>query len=137
MTLSSPVQSAPRRAHSTPLARLEAREREFGGVGSDGVSEPTLKFTRAEYDQRLAKARGAMERAGIDLLIVTDPSNMHWLTGYDGWSFYVNQCVLVPGSGEPIWYGREQDANGARRTAWLGHDSILGYPDHYVQSTER
>jgi ectoine hydrolase len=101
------------------------------------VSEPVLNFTRAEYAARLAKTQGAMARAGIDLMIVTDPSNMHWLTGYDGWSFYVHQCVLVPGSGDPIWYGRGQDANGAKRTAWLSHDNIIGYPDHYVQSTER
>jgi len=101
------------------------------------VSEPTLNFTRSEYADRLAKTRRAMEKAGIDLVIVTDPSNMHWLTGYDGWSFYVHQCVLVPGSGEPIWYGRGQDANGAKRTAYLSHDNIVGYPDHYVQSNER
>jgi len=96
-----------------------------------------LNFTREEYDARLAKTRAAMQRAGIDTLIVTDPSNMHWLTGYDGWSFYVHQCVIVPSDGEPIWYGRGQDANGARRTAYLSEASIVGYADHYVQSTER
>lgn len=101
------------------------------------MSEPTLNFTRSEYAERLAKTRRAMERAGVDLVIVTDPSNMHWLTGYDGWSFYVHQCVVVPGSGEPIWYGRGQDANGAKRTAYLAHHNIVGYPDHYVQSNER
>ena len=101
------------------------------------MSAPNLNFSRVEYAERLAKTRRAMERAGIDLLIVTDPSNMHWLTGYDGWSFYVHQCVLVPPDGEPIWYGRGQDANGAKRTAYLSHDHIIGYPDHYVQSTER
>ncbi|NTH49222.1 ectoine hydrolase DoeA [Agrobacterium rhizogenes] len=101
------------------------------------MSEPTLNFTRSEYAERLAKTRRSMEKAGVDLVIVTDPSNMHWLTGYDGWSFYVHQCVLVPGSGEPIWYGRGQDANGAKRTAYLSHDNIIGYPDHYVQSNER
>jgi ectoine hydrolase len=101
------------------------------------MTTPTLNFTRLEYDARLAKTRTAMAHSGIDLLIVTDPSNMHWLTGYDGWSFYVHQCVLVPADGEPIWYGRAQDANGARRTTWLRHDSIVSYPDHYVQSDER
>ncbi|WP_414473104.1 ectoine hydrolase DoeA [Microvirga sp. M2] len=101
------------------------------------MSAPHLNFSRAEYAERLAKTRKAMEKAGIDLLIVTDPSNMHWLTGYDGWSFYVHQCVLVPPQGEPVWFGRGQDANGAKRTAYLAHDNIIGYPDHYVQSTER
>jgi ectoine hydrolase len=101
------------------------------------MTQPALNFTRAEYADRLAKARAAMAKRNIDLLIVSDPSNMAWLTGYDGWSFYVHQCVLVPPDGEPIWYGRGQDANGAKRTAYLRHDNIIGYPDHYVQSTER
>ncbi len=101
------------------------------------MPEPTLNFSRDEYAARLAKTRKAMEKAGVEVLIVTDPSNMAWLTGYDGWSFYVHQCVVVPPDGEPIWYGRGQDANGAKRTAYLAHDNIIGYPDHYVQSTER
>ncbi|PTW59781.1 ectoine hydrolase [Breoghania corrubedonensis] len=101
------------------------------------MTGPNLKFTRAEYAERLAKTRRAMEAKGIDTLIVSDPSNMAWLTGYDGWSFYVHQAVIVPGEGEPIWFGRGQDANGARRTSYLGHDNIIGYADHYVQSTER
>jgi ectoine hydrolase len=102
-----------------------------------GGIQPNLKFAPAEYADRLAKTRRAMEKAGIDLLIATDPSNMAWLTGYDGWSFYVHQCVLVSPTGEPIWFGRAQDVNGAKRTTWLGHDDIVGYPDIYVQSTER
>ena len=96
-----------------------------------------LNFSREEYAARLAKTRAAMERAGVEALIVSDPSNMAWLTGYDGWSFYVHQCVVVPSDGDPIWFGRGQDANGAKRTVYMDHERILGYPDHYVQSRER
>jgi ectoine hydrolase len=39
------------------------------------VTSPQLNFSRPEYDVRLAKTRTAMASAGIDLLIVTDPSN--------------------------------------------------------------
>ena len=101
------------------------------------MSEPALSFTREEYAARLAKVRGAMERAEIELLVVTDPSNMAWITGYDGWSFYVHQCVLVLPDEAPIWYGRGQDANGARRTVYMAPERILGYADHYVQSSAR
>jgi ectoine hydrolase len=96
-----------------------------------------LNFSRAEYAQRLAKVQSAMAAAGLDCLLVTDPSNMAWLTGYDGWSFYVHQCVVVPAGEEPLWYGRGQDAKGALRTVYMAEARILGYPDHYVQSRER
>ena len=101
------------------------------------MSAVELPFARDEYAGRLARTRAAMERAGVELLIVTDPSNMAWLTGYDGWSFYVHQCVLVLGDEDPIWFGRGQDANGARRTVYMSDDRIIGYPDHYVQATDR
>ncbi|UWQ60655.1 ectoine hydrolase DoeA (plasmid) [Leisingera caerulea] len=101
------------------------------------MADPKLYFSRAEYQARLDKTRAEMSRRGLDLLIVTDPSNMNWLTGYDGWSFYVHQCVVVAMDGEPLWYGRGQDANGALRTCYMNPASIIGYPDHYVQSTER
>lgn len=98
------------------------------------MSHVRLNFTREEYDQRLAKVRSRMAKRGIDTLIVYDPSNMNWLTGYDGWSFYVHQCVVVGSEGEPVWYGRRQDANGAKRTVYLAPDHITWYPDHYVQN---
>ena len=92
-------------------------------------------FTQAEYDRRLGLTRNAMQAAGLEAIFVTDPSNQAWLTGYDGWSFYVHQGVIVTLSGEPIWWGRHMDMLGGRRTCWMGHDNILGYGDHYVQST--
>ncbi|WP_311029920.1 ectoine hydrolase DoeA [Mesorhizobium koreense] len=96
-----------------------------------------LHFSHEEYQARLARTRKAMEKAGIDILFVEDPSNMAWLTGYDGWSFYVHQGVLVFPDEDPIWWGRGQDRNGAIRTAWIAEDRMIPYADHYVQSTER
>jgi ectoine hydrolase len=101
------------------------------------VPDPEPRFSAAEYADRLTRTRAAMAARGIECLIVSDPSNMHWLTGYDGWSFYVHQAVVVPPSGNPFWYGRGQDAAGAERTSWLPDADIVGYPDTYVQSTER
>lgn len=98
------------------------------------MNDVSLNFSRAEFAARLDKVRRRMAERGIDTLIVYDPSNMNWLTGYDGWSFYVHQCVVVGPDGEPVWYGRRQDANGAKRTVYLAPDNITWYPDHYVQN---
>ena len=100
------------------------------------MTQATLHFPRSEYDQRILRTRGEMARRGLDVLIVSDPSNMAWLTGYDGWSFYVHQGVLLSQDGEPLWWGRKMDANGALRTVFMDPANIAGYPDHYVQSTE-
>ena len=95
-----------------------------------------LPFTAEEYGRRLAATRAAMERAGLEALLVTDPSNMAWLTGYDGWSFYVHQGVIIQHDADPIWWGRLQDSNGAVRTVWMADDCVWGYADSFVQSTE-
>lgn len=96
-----------------------------------------LPFTPSEYNRRLVLVRSEMAARGLDAMFVTDPSNQAWLTGYDGWSFYVHQGVIVLPDAEPIWWGRNQDTNGALRTVWMGSDSIRGYEDGFVQSTER
>ena len=44
-------------------------------------------FSILEYQSRLEKTRLAMQKAELEVLLLTDPSNMAWLTGYDGWSF--------------------------------------------------
>jgi len=96
-----------------------------------------LNFTAHEYSARLQAVYRAMDEDGIDVLIISDPSNMAWLTGYDGWSFYVHQCVVVGIGDAPLWFGRSQDANGAKRTVYMDETQIVGYPDHYVQSKDR
>lgn len=75
-----------------------------------------------------------MQEQHIDLLIVSDPSNMYWLTGYDGWSFYVHQCVVIGVEGELFWYGRGIDAASARITTDLPDEDIVSYPDDYVMN---
>ena len=100
--------------------------------------EPMGPFDRTDYEARLAKTRARMDRVGLDLLLVSDPANMHYLTGYDGWSFYVPQMVAVPIEPEdPIWIGRGIDANGARVTTFLCDGDIFGYADDYVQTPDR
>lgn len=98
------------------------------------MSETKPAFSRAEYASRLQKTRAAMQKAGIEVLIATDPSNMGWLTGYDGWSFYVHQAVIVLPDGEPLWFGRPIDTAGARLTTYLREGSLFFYPDTYVQN---
>ncbi|MGZ9812472.1 M24 family metallopeptidase [Pseudoroseicyclus sp. H15] len=98
------------------------------------MANPNPAFSREEYAARLADVQARMGQAGLDLLFISDPSNMGWLTGYDGWSFYVHQGVIVPAEGPPLWWGREMDAAGALRTVWMGDDLVLSYADIYVQN---
>ncbi|WP_424985626.1 ectoine hydrolase DoeA [Microbulbifer sp. S227A] len=94
-------------------------------------------FTTGEYLRRIDNTRARMAKQGLDALVVSDPSNMSWLSGYDGWSFYVHQCVILGQAGEPVWWGRGMDALGARRTVFMQDDCIRGYDDTYVQNPDK
>jgi ectoine hydrolase len=97
-----------------------------------------LPFARAEYDLRLKKIRTEMEKRGLDLLIVNDVANQHYITGYDGWSFYTPQVVLVPiENEEPVWIGRAMDAAGGLLTVWMKPENVVGFPEDHVQRVDR
>ena len=96
----------------------------------------SLPFEINEYSARLARVRAAMEARDLDMLVLTDPSNMGWLTGYDGWSFYVHQAVIVTHDADPLWWGRAQDVAGARRTVWMAEGCCVGYAEHYIQTPD-
>jgi len=95
-------------------------------------------FSREEFAERLSQTKARMAAAALDALVISDPANMNYLTGYDGWSFYVHQCVVVAQDlKHPLWIGRGQDANGAKLTTILPHENIVGYADDHVQSTAK
>jgi len=97
-----------------------------------------LPFETSEYLARIAHTKCRMSDGGIDVLLVSDPANMNYLTGYNAWSFYTPQVVIIADAlPEPLCVLRAMDANGARVTTFLNDDSIIGYPDHHVQSSER
>ncbi len=94
-----------------------------------------MRFEKSEYTARLANCRAAMAARGIDVLVDSDPANMNYLTGYDGWSFYVPQAVVVTlEDAIPLWIGRGVDIGGARITTWLPHENLLEWPDYLVDN---
>ena len=93
-------------------------------------------FDLSEYKERVRKTKERMNKDGVEVLLVTAPANINYLTGYDGWSFYVHQLLILEADEEePIWVGRYMDANGAKLTTYLREENIRGYSDDYVQSS--
>jgi ectoine hydrolase len=86
----------------------------------------------AEYASRLRRVQEAMAQKTFGALVVCDPANLFYLTGYNAWSFYTPQCLLVPAEGQPHLFARAQDAAGAVYTANLPGDRIHGYPEELV-----
>ena len=94
-----------------------------------------MNFTKEEFKNRLKKVQSSMQDKGIELLISQDPSNMNYLTGYDAWSFYYAQCVVVHvNCDEPICFVRDQDAGGAYIKTYLKDENIIKYNEKYIHT---
>lgn len=95
-----------------------------------------MHFERAEFVARLAAVREEMAKRGVDILLLSEPANQNYLTGYNAYSYYTPQLVIVAlNRDEPIWVGRFMDRVSAAMTTYLADDNLRGYPDRYVQST--
>lgn len=74
-----------------------------------------------------------MEKRGIEVLLITDPSNINYVTGYDAISYYVPQGVILALEiEEPIAIIRFMDRHCAIETTWMSEEHIIAYPDKYL-----
>ena len=95
-------------------------------------------FGDTEFERRRSAVGRRMEDVGFDLLVCQDPANMNWLTGFDGWSFYTPQAVLVHRDEEfPVWFGRAQDARAATITTNLPPDNVVAFSESLVHNRTR
>ena len=85
-----------------------------------------------EFQDRLDKTRARMREADLDALVVVDPANLHYLTGYNAWSFYTPQALFVDHDNVPTLFMRAMDADGAHRTVEPGTCTVIGYPEALV-----
>ena len=94
-----------------------------------------MLFSKQEYKDRLIKTKKLMQEKGIDLLISQDTNNINYLTGYDAWSFYYSQCVIVHiDYDEPLCFIRAQDAGGAYIKTYLKNENIIVYDEKYIHT---
>lgn len=104
----------------------------------DGAGPRDYVFDPQEFAARQARVQQELRAQGFDGIIVADPANLHYLTGYDAWSFYVPQTLFLPAEGTPLLMLRAMDAVGAWRTATgVAPDRIVGYPEDLVHRSDR
>ncbi|HLI13858.1 MAG TPA: Xaa-Pro peptidase family protein [Alphaproteobacteria bacterium] len=65
-----------------------------------GTARAAPYFTREEFTARLAAVRQVMAARGLDLLLLSAPENIFYLTGLDHWGYFAPHLLLVPADGE-------------------------------------
>jgi Xaa-Pro dipeptidase len=82
-------------------------------------------FSRAEYAGRLASVRSEMAAQGMDLLLVSTPENICYLSGLHDWGFFAPVMLVIPAEGEPVVVTRANKkvtvANQVTNARFEGH----------------
>ena len=95
-------------------------------------------FSREEYSLRVKKTLDSMASKNIDTLLVADPANIYYLCGFDAWSFYMPQTMIVSSKlDEPICFVRQMDVGGAYIQTYLKDENIIAYPEKLVHMPPR
>lgn len=95
-------------------------------------------FPRTEYLRRLSSVRAEMRRREIDVLFVTSPSNITYLTGHTAFTAYVPQGLVVTlDAEEPKFFLRQMDAPAATRQTFLDPNNVIGYSEDLVGNPDR
>jgi len=82
------------------------------------MSTTKLLFSRAEFDQRIARLRERLRAADVDVALFDEIEAMFWLSGY-GNSENRWRCVGIPTDGEPFFMIRALDAGPCRQRTWI------------------
>ena len=101
------------------------------------ADDKDLFFDVAEYQQRLGGLRERMVARGVDLLLVSTPENVYYLTGYQTIGYASYQCVIVPLEGEPLIVVRLLEEGVARRLSWTNRFVVYADGADPVDATVR
>ena len=94
-----------------------------------------LPFGPEEYQRRLDGARRGMAARGVDLLLVTTPENVTYLTGYETIGYSSFLCLLLLPDRDPVLIVREMELEIAQCTTWLDSFATVGDTEDPVART--
>ncbi|MGD8862115.1 MAG: ectoine hydrolase [Myxococcales bacterium] len=78
-----------------------------------------MTFPPEEYERRLNELRERMQERLLDVVVITDPGNLMYLTDYQttGYSFF--QALVVPLEGEPFMITRQMEESNVIARTWV------------------
>lgn len=85
-------------------------------------------FPAAEYASRVARARNALQESGLAGAICVSPETLFYLTGYEGYTYWAEQALVLPADGSPaVLVLRDVDLPLAAETARVDHVTTYRY----------
>jgi Xaa-Pro dipeptidase len=77
-------------------------------------------FPIDEYKTRIEKIKKVMEHRRIDLMLITSPENIYYVSGFDSIGYYQHQVLFLSlAGGQPVLLVQAVEETLAHATSWL------------------
>ena len=94
-------------------------------------------FSDEELSRRLAATRQGMAARGLDLVLLSAPEHVFYLTGLDHWGYFAPHVLIVAAEGELVLVTRAMEhvaiRNQVRNAAFIGHSDSESAADVVVK----
>ncbi|MFB6452912.1 M24 family metallopeptidase [Bradyrhizobium tunisiense] len=91
------------------------------------VSKPNnsaMDFSAAEYRARLQRTQEEMAKHDLPVLLLHQPENILYLTGFYTTGYFSYHALAVPRSGDPVLILRDMEVPAAHSTSWVKSHTI-------------
>jgi len=94
-------------------------------------------FSDEELSRRLAATRQEMAARGLDLVLLSAPEHVFYLTGLDHWGYFAPHVLIVAAEGELVLVTRAMEhvaiRNQVRNATFIGHSDSESAADVVVK----
>ena len=91
-----------------------------------GGLPPEPAFPEEEYRDRLSRIREEMRELGLDVLLVQQPSSVTYVSGFQTFSIFNGETVILPLDEEPSLIVHGPEVGSALLHSWF--DRVVAYP---------
>lgn len=92
-------------------------------------------FSTAEFQARLARVRDEMQSRRLDVLLVSAPENIYYLTGYQTSGYFAYQALIVSATAAPLLLIRHLERGNVAEYSWLADAATWKEGDDVIALT--
>lgn len=102
------------------------------------ISKAPQVFPRAEYVRRLAAVKSEMAQLEVDVLVVTEPAHVTYLSGYTAKSGNDPRGMVIPNhQEEPTIILRKMDVPAGLHQTFMERDKVIGFPEALIGNPDK
>jgi Xaa-Pro dipeptidase len=93
-------------------------------------------FPIEEYETRIEKIKNVMESRRIDIMLITSPENIYYVSGFDSIGYYQHQILFLPlVGGQPVLLVQAVEETLANATSWMENFELWPHGSDPIRKT--